>query len=63
MTTSPSPAADAATTEHVRETTTPIGNELVADCSCGETYSVPQGGDEYAALEAAHERHAAEVTR
>lgn len=43
---------------HVRETTTPLDDgTLLADCSCGAEYSVPQGGDEYAALEAAHAQH------
>lgn len=43
---------------HVRETTTPMDNgTLLADCSCGAEYSVPQGDDEYAALEAAHTQH------
>lgn len=46
---------------HIRETTTPMDDgTLLADCSCGGTYSVPQGGDEYGALEAEHARHAAD---
>jgi hypothetical protein len=45
---------------HMRETTTPMDDgTLLADCSCGAEYSVPQGGDEYAALEAAHAEHVA----
>jgi hypothetical protein len=53
---------DSMTPEHQREATTPIEDgTLLADCSCGGTYSVPQGGDEYAALEEAHVRHAAEA--
>lgn len=49
---------------HVRETTTSttlLGEGtpgfLLADCSCGGGYTVPEGGDEYAALEAAHAAH------
>lgn len=43
---------------HEREATTPLDDgTLLADCSCGGTYSVAQGGDEYAALEAAHREH------
>lgn len=43
---------------HVRETTTPMDDgTLLADCSCGTEYSVPQGGNEFAALEEAHARH------
>jgi hypothetical protein len=45
--------------KHVREAATPMEDgALVADCSCGGSYSVPQGGDEYGALEAEHARHA-----
>ena len=44
---------------HEREAVTPLPNgTLLADCTCGGSYSVPQGGDEYAALEAAHQEHA-----
>lgn len=50
--------------EHVRETTsrtTLLGEgepgQLLADCSCGDTYTAPEGGNEYAALEAAHALH------
>lgn len=50
------------TTGHVREATTPMPDgTLLADCSCGAEYSVPQGGDEFGALEAAHARHAAQA--
>jgi hypothetical protein len=43
---------------HRREATTPMQDgTLLADCSCGGTYSVPQGGNEYAALETAHAEH------
>jgi hypothetical protein len=46
--------------QHQREAVTPMQDgTLLADCSCGATYSVPQGGDEYAALEAAQAQHAA----
>jgi hypothetical protein len=48
---------------HERETTTPMEDgTLLADCSCGATYSVPQGGGEYGKLERAHRRHVAAVT-
>lgn len=51
----------AAPEPHVRETTTPMDDgTLLADCSCGAEYSIPQGGNEYAALEAAHAKHVAE---
>jgi hypothetical protein len=47
---------------HEREATTPLDDgTLLADCSCGGEYSVPQGGDEYAALEAEHTRHVTEA--
>jgi hypothetical protein len=36
------------------------GGTLLADCSCGATYSVPQGYSEGEALDAAHEIHVAE---
>lgn len=49
------------TGEHVREATTPLDDgTLLADCSCGETYTAAQGGrpgEEYEALEAARNRH------
>ena len=49
---------------HVRETATPMDDgTLLADCSCGGEYSVPQRGDEFASLEAAHARHVAETER
>lgn len=60
--------------EHVREATTSTdlliaGGEtqhepglLLADCSCGDTYTVPSGGDEYAALESAHADHVRTAT-
>lgn len=38
------------------------GPVIVADCSCGAVYVVPQGDDEYGHLEEAHERHVAEST-
>jgi len=48
--------------DHVREATTPLpGGTLLADCSCGGTYSVPQGGNEYLALTRAHGEHIAEA--
>jgi hypothetical protein len=54
----------AAVPGHVRETTTPgehldppQPSILLADCSCGAEYEVPQGGDEYGALEQAHRAH------
>jgi hypothetical protein len=54
---------------HVREAATP-GEDLdppqpgilLADCSCGAEYTVPQGRDEYGALEKAHREHIAAVT-
>lgn len=50
----------AASDAHEREATTPMEDgTLLADCSCGGTYSVPQGGDEYEALEAARRGHIA----
>jgi len=55
--------------EHVREAVTPVGSLtegeggfLVADCSCGGTYAVPQGPDhitEGKVLAAAHLQHVA----
>jgi hypothetical protein len=56
---------------HVRETTTPgsdipdhpeLAGLLLADCSCGAEYTVPEGSDEFGALEEAHKRHVAEAT-
>ena len=45
-------------TRHAREGATPQNDgTLLGDCSCGATYSVPQGGDEFAALEAAQAAH------
>ena len=52
--------------EHVREAIA-LGENLdppqpgivIADCSCGATYSVPQGRDEYGVLEKAHREHVA----
>jgi hypothetical protein len=32
---------------------------LLADCSCGAEYTVPEGGDEFGALEEAHRLHVA----
>ena len=56
--------------EHTREATTPAsysataeGDILIADCSCGGTYTVPQGGDELAALDAGQAEHAAPFAR
>jgi hypothetical protein len=49
------------TPEHSREATTPMNDgTLLADCSCGGTYSVPQDpyGGELGALNAAHLEHA-----
>lgn len=47
-----------ADTDHQREATTPMPDgTLLADCSCGGTYSAPQGGNEYAALQTAHQAH------
>ncbi len=44
--------------KHSREGATPQNDgTLLGDCSCGATYSVPQGGDEFAALEAAQKAH------
>lgn len=45
---------------HEREATTPMEDgTLLADCSCGAEYGVPQGGNEFGALEAAHAAHVA----
>jgi hypothetical protein len=43
---------------HVRESATPTPDGyLIGDCSCGEWYKVPQGGDEFLALNRAHAEH------
>jgi hypothetical protein len=57
-------AAEPVLVGHVREATTPQDDgTLLADCSCGGTYSVPQGGDdEYGRLEQAHALHVRAVT-
>lgn len=56
---------------HERETTTPgrllenpnlFAGLLVVDCSCGDVYTVPEGGDEHEKLEAAHTEHVALMT-
>jgi hypothetical protein len=54
--------------EHVREgssvgefLTPPRPGIILGDCSCGAEYEVPQGPDEYGALEAAHRKHVAEA--
>jgi hypothetical protein len=54
--------------EHEREAATvgefltpPRPGIILADCSCGAEYEVPQGGDEYGALEKAHKEHVAKV--
>jgi hypothetical protein len=60
----------AMTTLHNRETATPgsllgdpdLNGLIIADCSCGGTYTVPEGGDEHEALEAAHRQHVATAT-
>lgn len=60
----------AAAPGHVREAMA-LGEDLdppqpgiiLGDCSCGATYSAPQGGDEYGALEAAHRLHVTEVSQ
>lgn len=58
----PAQGTEGADMSHERETTTPMDDgTLLADCSCGASYSVPQGGNEYAALEEAHSRHVAEA--
>src|ERR1017187_6158915 len=55
------PGDEVRATGHQRESATPMDDgALLADCSCGATYSVPQGVDEYDALEAAHARHIAD---
>lgn len=55
---------------HVREATTPttllgegVPGLLLADCSCGDTYTVPEGAlpTEFQALEAAHAAHVRKV--
>jgi len=58
----------AAVPGHVRETATPgefldppRPGIILADCSCGAEYEVPQGDDEYGALEKAHRAHIAAV--
>jgi|SRR5450755_1660788 hypothetical protein len=57
---------DAAVPGHIREAATlgeyldkPRPGVILADCSCGAEYEVPQGGDEYGALEKAHHKHVA----
>jgi hypothetical protein len=52
--------------EHVREGSTvgefltpPRPGIILGDCSCGAEYEVPQGRDEYGALEKAHREHVA----
>jgi len=57
---------DAAVPGHIREAATvgefldvPRPGVILADCSCGAEYEVPQGGDEYGALEKAHREHVA----
>jgi hypothetical protein len=48
--------------KHQRDAVTPMPDgTLLADCTCGGTYSVRQGGDEYAALEAAQAQHEADA--
>ena len=56
---------DAAVPGHIREAATvgefldqPQPGIILADCSCGAEYTVPQGPDEYRALEKAHREHA-----
>lgn len=59
---------DAAVPGHIREAATP-GEYLdkprpgiiLGDCSCGAEYEVPQGPDEYGALEKAHREHVAAI--
>lgn len=49
---------------HRRESTTPMPDgTLLADCSCGAAYSVPQGGNEYGALETAQAEHVENSSR
>jgi hypothetical protein len=44
--------------KHSREGATPQDDgTLLGDCSCGAVYIVPQGGDEFGALEAAQAAH------
>ena len=57
---------DAAVPGHVREAATvgefldvPRPGIILADCSCGAEYEIPQGDDEYGALERAHREHVA----
>jgi hypothetical protein len=52
---------------HVRETATPTSllvdghppGSILVDCSCGDSYLVVEGGDEYGRLNAAQAAHAA----
>lgn len=60
---------DAAVPGHIREAATvgefldePRPGIILADCSCGAEYEVPQGDDEYGALEKAHREHVAAAT-
>ena len=60
---------DAAVPGHIREAATPgefldkpKPGIILADCSCGAEYEVPQGDDEYRALEKAHREHIAAVS-
>lgn len=55
--------------EHRREATTPgvllggeVSNQLIADCSCGGTYTIEVGENEYGRLEAAHAEHVRAAT-
>lgn len=59
---------DAAVPGHIREgasvgefLTPPRPGVFLVDCSCGAEYEVPQGGDEYGAIEEAHRAHVAAI--
>ena len=59
---------DAAVPGHVREAATPgefldppEPGIILADCSCGAEYEIPQSDDECGALEKAHREHVAAV--
>jgi hypothetical protein len=67
----PSSIAHVSFPGHVIESVTPgadipdrpeLAGFLLADCSCGAEYTVPEGPDEFGALEEAHKRHVAEAT-
>jgi hypothetical protein len=63
------------TVQHIREAATPTdllieggknhheAGYILGDCSCGGWYYAKAGGDEFAALEAAHQEHVEAMKR